>query len=107
VRYFSIFVLTPESVGGATSEGWSESKRSLCIAAEGNCKDDVWLWKTAQGFSQGKRIHCIVLYLYIYIALHAVRTNRKRFQCERPRENRVLIMQLAIFIYWFHFSSML
>ena len=27
---------------------------------------------------------CIVLYLYIYIALLAVRTNQKRFQCERP-----------------------
>src|SRR6218665_1560623 len=31
---------------------------------------------------------CIVLYLYIYIALLAVHTNQKRFQCERPREKR-------------------
>ena len=30
----------------------------------------------------------IVLYLYIYIALLAVHTNQKRFQCERPREKR-------------------
>ena len=30
--------------------------------------------------------HCIVLYLYIYIALLAVHTNQKPFQCERPRE---------------------
>ena len=29
---------------------------------------------------------CIVLYLYIYIALLAVHTNQKRFQCEKPRE---------------------
>jgi len=28
------------------------------------------------------------LYLYIYIALLEVHTNQKRFQCERPRENR-------------------
>jgi len=31
---------------------------------------------------------CIVLYLYIYIALLTVHTNQKRFQCERPREKR-------------------
>jgi len=33
----------------------------------------------------------IVLYLYIYIALLAVHTNQKRFQCERPREKCVLL----------------
>ena len=31
---------------------------------------------------------CIVLYLYIYIALLAVHTSPKRFQCERPRKKR-------------------
>jgi len=31
-------------------------------------------------------MHCIVLCLYIYIALLAVHTNQKRFQCERPGE---------------------
>jgi len=31
---------------------------------------------------------CIVLHLYIYIALLAAHTNQKRFQCERPREKR-------------------
>jgi len=31
-------------------------------------------------------LYCIVLNLYIYIALLAVHTNEKRFQCERPRE---------------------
>ena len=35
-------------------------------------------------------IYCIVLYLYIYIALFAVHTNQKRFQCERPGEKRAL-----------------
>src|SRR6218665_870291 len=33
-------------------------------------------------------LYCIVLHLYIYIALLAVHTNQKRFQCERPREKR-------------------
>src|SRR6218665_1034432 len=32
----------------------------------------------------------IVLYLYIYVALLAVHTNQKRFQCERPREKRAV-----------------
>ena len=36
-------------------------------------------------------IHYIVLYLYIYIALFAVHTNQKRFQCERPRETRAVL----------------
>src|SRR6218665_201843 len=33
----------------------------------------------------------IVLYLYIYIALRAVHTNQKGFQCERPREKRAVL----------------
>ena len=36
-------------------------------------------------------LYCIVLYIYIYIALLAVRTNQKRFQCERPREKRAVM----------------
>ena len=32
--------------------------------------------------------NCIVLYSYIYIALLAVHTNQKRFQCERLRMKR-------------------
>jgi len=36
-------------------------------------------------------MYCIVLYLYIYIALLAVHTNQKRFQCERPREKRAIV----------------
>src|SRR6218665_486527 len=35
----------------------------------------------------------IVLYLYIYIALLAVHTNQKRFQCERPREKRAVVRE--------------
>jgi len=31
---------------------------------------------------------CIVLYLYIYIALLAVHANQKQFHCKRPREKR-------------------
>ena len=30
-------------------------------------------------------LYCIVLYLYIYIALLEVDTSQKRFQCERPQ----------------------
>src|SRR6218665_2269987 len=36
---------------------------------------------------------CIVLYLYIYVALLAVHTNQKRFQCERPREKRAVLRE--------------
>jgi len=36
---------------------------------------------------------CIVLYLYIYIALLAVHTNQKRFQCERPREKKAVLRE--------------
>ena len=37
--------------------------------------------------------YCIVLYLYIYIALLAVHTNQKRFQCERSREKRAVLRE--------------
>src|SRR6218665_2418640 len=35
----------------------------------------------------------MVLYLYIYIALLAVHTNQKRFQCKRPREKRAVLRE--------------
>src|SRR6218665_648933 len=38
-------------------------------------------------------LYCIVLYLCIYIALLAVHTNQKRFQCERPREKRAVLRE--------------
>src|SRR6218665_635141 len=38
-------------------------------------------------------LYCIVLYLYIYIALLAEHTNQKRFQCERPREKRAVLRE--------------
>src|SRR6218665_981047 len=38
-------------------------------------------------------IYCIVLYLYIYIALLEVHTNQKRFQCERPRKKRAVLRE--------------
>jgi len=37
--------------------------------------------------------YCMVVYLYIYIALHAVHTNQKRFQCKRPREKRAVLRE--------------
>src|SRR6218665_789179 len=37
--------------------------------------------------------HCIVLYLYIYIALLTVHTNQKCFQCETPREKRAVLRE--------------
>src|SRR6218665_1899592 len=40
-----------------------------------------------------KVLYCNVLYLYIYIALLAVHTNQKRFQCERPREKRAVLRE--------------
>ena len=36
---------------------------------------------------------CIVLYLYIYIALLEVHTNQTCFQCERPREKRAVLRE--------------
>ena len=41
-------------------------------------------------------LYCIALYLYIYIALLAVHTNQKRFQCERSREKRVAYIVLQV-----------
>jgi len=38
-------------------------------------------------------LYCIVLYLYIYIALLAVHTNQKRFQCERPKEKKAVLRE--------------
>ena len=55
-----------------------------------------WYWSLLNLQSQvvvGTLLYCIVLYLYISIALLAVRTNQKRFQCERPREKRAVLRQ--------------
>jgi len=41
-------------------------------------------------------LYCIVLYLYIYIALLAVHINQKRFQCERPREKRAVLYESVV-----------
>src|SRR6218665_2703418 len=38
-------------------------------------------------------VSCIVLYLYFYIALLALHTNQKRFQCKRPREKRAVLRE--------------
>src|SRR6218665_2419820 len=35
----------------------------------------------------------IVLYLYIYIVLLAVHTNKKSFQCERPKEKKAVLRE--------------
>ena len=42
---------------------------------------------------QSPNPYCIVLYLYIYIALLAVHINQKRFQCERPKEKRAVLRE--------------
>src|SRR6218665_1026345 len=38
-------------------------------------------------------LYSTVLYLYIYIALLAVHTNQKCFQCERPRKKRAVLKE--------------
>src|SRR6218665_732531 len=38
-------------------------------------------------------VYMYVSYLYIYIALLAVHTNQKRFQCERPIEKRAVLRE--------------
>src|SRR6218665_1136561 len=38
-------------------------------------------------------LYCIVLHLYIYIALLAVHTNQKRFQCKTPSEKRAVLRE--------------
>ena len=38
-------------------------------------------------------LNCIVLYLYIYIALFEVHTNQKRFQCKRPRKKSAVLRE--------------
>ena len=43
--------------------------------------------------SETIREYCIALYLYIYIALLAVHTNQKRFQCESPREKSAVLRE--------------
>jgi len=35
----------------------------------------------------------MVLNLYLYIVLLAVHTNQKHFQCERPREKRIVFSE--------------
>ena len=45
------------------------------------------------GDGDGAVIHCIVLYLYIYIALLAIHTTQNCFQCERPREKRAVLRE--------------
>ena len=49
------------------------------------------IWKTCA--NDQVNYNCIVLYLYIYIALLAVHTNQMRFQCERPREKRAVLRE--------------
>src|SRR6218665_4004398 len=47
-------------------------------------------------------LYCIVLYLYIYIALLAAHTNQKRFQCERPREKKAVTRILSKSLSFIH-----
>jgi len=45
--------------------------------------------------------YCIVLYLYIYIALLTEHTNQKRLQCERPKEKRAVFRKRKEARYWY------
>src|SRR6218665_3062017 len=57
-----------------------------CAEAECHVQNHVTLnFKVSR---ESDALYCIVLYLCIYIALLAVHTNQKRFQCERPREKK-------------------
>src|SRR6218665_2894931 len=61
---------------------------------ESNFSADMWFslrYSKMLDFKHSAVLYCIVLYLYIYIALLAVHTNQKRFQCERPREKRAVL----------------
>ena len=55
---------------------------ALNFQTESNCSAEVIIL-----------LYCIALYLYIYMALLAVLTNQKRFQCERPREKRAVLRE--------------
>ena len=87
----------------ANMEGMSTAKKGDCSGEEfppGNDFDALFnTTEVSRGRCRVSRIiseflgidfHCIVFYLYIYIALLAVHTNQKRFQCERPRQKRTV-----------------
>src|SRR6218665_151269 len=53
-----------------------------------------WCKRSSGGISNNSIVlYCIVLYLYICIALLAVHTNQKRFQCERSRKKRAVLRE--------------
>jgi len=68
----------------------SQHKRHGMIISRYAC---MWC---ASAYNCAQRYVCMVLYLYIYIALLAVHTNQKRFQCERPREKRAVCMYVCM-----------
>src|SRR6218665_557478 len=45
-----------------------------------------FVWSAFNGY-------CIVLFLYIFIALLTVHTNQKHFQCKRPSEKRAVLRE--------------
>src|SRR6218665_3761173 len=51
-----------------------------------SCISQIFTYGSAFERTDRHQMQSTVLYLYIYIALFAVHTNQKRFQCERPRE---------------------
>src|SRR6218665_3161018 len=60
-------------------------RRTVCVT-----------WAEIGSQCRSLTMHCIVLYLYIYIALLAVHTNQKRFQCERLREKRGVVRYVGV-----------
>ena len=51
------------------------------------------IWFEISVSSAQYKMYCIVLYLYIYIALLAVQTNQKRSQFESLREKKAVLRE--------------
>src|SRR6218665_1430878 len=71
-HYYSVSHSTSLSEVLSTTATDNVSKFTLRSAGTGNCKCHI------TSFRRLRVLYCIVLYLYIYIALLAVQTNQKR-----------------------------
>src|SRR6218665_3397039 len=67
---------------------YANNEEIVCVAYITVCEQHLKAFWGCEVFQLANT--CIVLYLYIYIALLAVPTNQKRFQCERPSEKRAV-----------------
>ena len=80
--YKCLITITTKCAPGGSRGSWTCVIIHQSILSVNSCR---WL-----GFTY---LYCIVLYLYIYIALLAVHTNQKCFQCEKPREKRAVLRE--------------